>query len=688
MIRTLASLIFLLMLATPAAAAQSFIYVAVAAPPCAAGPACAPGQLVVYDAVTKEVVTTAALGSAQNVPRGMAMSPDGRRLYISLSASDGSASLAVFDTARHQMASTYAVTPAVAGPVAITRDSQRVFVAGSSLVVWDAQTTTVTAVQNQAYTDILTHPALDRVIAGITSFAFGPFLTIYALDETNGVTLASRNADFGAKLTMAADGTRVYDTMSATFIRPSSGGHVELFDPITLNDAGRIGPCPACFPTLTVDAPVRNRVYVMQSAGPTAFNAFDRTTGVSLGSLPVEQRTSMAVVSADERRAWVASFQTPDPGSNPPTRGANVLTVIDLESFTVAGTIPLAASALQMAGTPPPGAARCSYAVNARQSSWTRDGGTATITLSTGCAWEASENASWLHLPADAASGFGPRTFTVTVDPFFGGEAARSASLVIGGQVVTFTQAGFGAQPAFGSFDTPGDNAAGITGSLPVTGWVLDDVGTSRVRITRDAVAGEPAGEVYLGDATFVEGARPDVQAIFPALPFASRAGWGYLLLTNMLPGGGTGTYRLHAYADDVDGHTTFLGSRTFSAANTTASLPFGTIDTPGQGEAVSGIITNWGWALTPQPGFIPTDGSTIDVVIDGVAVGRPTFGFDRADIAALFPGYANTNSAVGYFTIDTRTLSNGVHTIAWVVRDSLGRVQGIGSRYFTVANP
>jgi hypothetical protein len=74
--------------------------------------------------------------------------------------------------------------------------------------------------------------------------------------------------------------------------------------------------------------------------------------------------------------------------------------------------------------------------------------------------------------------------------------------------------------------------------------------------------------------------------------------------------------------------------------------------------------------------------------VIDGVVVGHPTYGFDRADIAALFPGYANTNSAVGYFTIDTRTLSNGVHTIAWVVRDSLGRAQGIGSRYFTVQNP
>ena len=116
--------------------------------------------------------------------------------------------------------------------------------------------------------------------------------------------------------------------------------------------------------------------------------------------------------------------------------------------------------------------------------------------------------------------------------------------------------------------------------------------------------------------------------------------------------------------------------------------MPFGTLDTPSQGQTVSGTILNWGWALTPQPASISTDGSTIDVVVDNVVVGHPTFGLDRSDVASLFPNYANTHSAVGYFTIDTTTLTNGVHTIAWVVRDSLGRAQGIGSRYFTVQNP
>jgi hypothetical protein len=95
----------------------------------------------------------------------------------------------------------------------------------------------------------------------------------------------------------------------------------------------------------------------------------------------------------------------------------------------------------------------------------------------------------------------------------------------------------------------------------------------------------------------------------------------------------------------------------------------------------------NFGWALTPNPAMIPFDGSTIDVFVDGVVVGHPTYGLARADIDDAFPGYANTGHAVGYFIIDTTQISNGLHTLSWVVRDSQGAAQGIGSRFFTVSN-
>jgi hypothetical protein len=72
---------------------------------------------------------------------------------------------------------------------------------------------------------------------------------------------------------------------------------------------------------------------------------------------------------------------------------------------------------------------------------------------------------------------------------------------------------------------------------------------------------------------------------------------------------------------------------------------------------------------------------------VDGVNLGHPTFNQFRPDIANLFPGLCNSNGAVGYFYIDTTKLSNGVHTIAWVVFDNRPQGEGIGSRYFNVLN-
>ena len=243
--------------------------------------------------------------------------------------------------------------------------------------------------------------------------------------------------------------------------------------------------------------------------------------------------------------------------------------------------------------------------------------------------------------------------------------------------------------PAFGSVDTPLDGST-VAGEVAIGGWGLDDSAVAGVDIYRTPVAGEAAeanGLVWIGGATFVEGARPDVALAYPSYPDATRAGWGYMLLSNLLPDRGNGRFTFHAFARTIDGARTALGSKTITVANQDSRAPFGTIDTPAQGEQVSGTIINFGWALTPGPHNIAVDGSAIDVYIDGIHRGHPVYNNYRADIAQLFPGYANSAGAVGYFILDTTTLSDGVHSIAWVVRDSGGNASGIGSRFFTVAN-
>jgi hypothetical protein len=237
--------------------------------------------------------------------------------------------------------------------------------------------------------------------------------------------------------------------------------------------------------------------------------------------------------------------------------------------------------------------------------------------------------------------------------------------------------------PPFGSFETPVDGST-VFSSIPVTGWALDDTGIDSVKIYRE----QGSELVYIGAAVLVEGARPDVAKAYPDYPNNTKAGGGYIMLTNFLPNSGNGTFVIHAIATDVVGKTTTLGTKTIICDNANAVKPFGAIDTPTQGGTASGSsFVNWGWVLTPQPNSIPTDGSTINVYVDGVNLGHPTYNISRSDIAALFPGYANSSGAAGYFHLDTTAYENGMHTIQWTASDDAGNTDGIGSRYFTIRN-
>lgn len=251
---------------------------------------------------------------------------------------------------------------------------------------------------------------------------------------------------------------------------------------------------------------------------------------------------------------------------------------------------------------------------------------------------------------------------------------------------LTIYPAGDGAVP-FGYFETPHDGDT-VSNSIPVTGWCLDDIGIESVKIYRDRVSGEGSNLVYIGDAVFIEGARPDVEFNYPEYPFNYKAGWGYLLLTNSLPGSGNGIFNIYAIATDKEGNQVTLGTKTIICDNANTVKPFGAIDTPIQGGTAAGKkFVNFGWALTPQPNTIPVDGDTITVWVDGLPLGNPVYNNYREDIATLFPGYNNSNGAIGYYFLDTSRFQNGVHTISWSITDNAGNSDGIGSRYFKIQN-
>jgi hypothetical protein len=327
--------------------------------------------------------------------------------------------------------------------------------------------------------------------------------------------------------------------------------------------------------------------------------------------------------------------------------------------------------------------------------------------------WTAASNQPWLQV--SPGSGSGSATLSVRVVftaglPSSGtlegqialsytGAASAGGSIAVKLNLLSGTS-----QKPFGVVDTPVDHRTGVTGAIPFTGWMLDDVEGVRVMICRAAVGAEiappeancaGASQIFVGIPVFIDHARPDVAAAYPEIPLNTRGGWGFMVLTNMLPdiarglpSGGNGTFVFYVWGEDREGNTQLLGTRTITCDNEHATKPFGAIDTPTQGGTASGAnYLNFGWTLTPLPKTIPLDGSTIRVLVDGVDIGPASYNHFRSDIATLFPGYANSAGGVGFRIIDTRTLTNGLHTIAWVVTDSAGVSDGIGSRYFAVSN-
>jgi hypothetical protein len=320
--------------------------------------------------------------------------------------------------------------------------------------------------------------------------------------------------------------------------------------------------------------------------------------------------------------------------------------------------------------------------------------------------WTAASSQSWLQL--SPASGFGTTTVTVSVNPLTAPTSGTNTATITFTATdgvapsktvtVTFvvTSATAPAAPPNGSFDTPTDGST-VSGSIAITGWALDNIEVTKVEIWRDAHTSDPAaakstaadargGKVFIGNPSFVEGARPDVEGISPNAPRNYRAGWGYIMLTRGLIWDGSGPFKIYAFAFDAENNMTALGSKTITINNAASLKPFGAIDTPGQGETVSGVINNFGWV-------IPSKGSTISqqnvqVFIDNVFVGNPGGLSRRPDLDAGFgPLGFDTSQANRVLSIDTTQFSNGVHTIGWLVTDSSGQADGVGSRFIKIQN-
>ena len=179
-----------------------------------------------------------------------------------------------------------------------------------------------------------------------------------------------------------------------------------------------------------------------------------------------------------------------------------------------------------------------------------------TIDEQPGSAWMVTANRPWIVVTP--STGLVPATLRVSIDPAAAAALAPSVNSYTGEigitaafapatavrtllAALTLPASGLTSAPT-GVFETPLNNTTGASGAN-----ARDRVGDRRHRPRPDPnfrhpVPGEGPSEIFTGDATRVKGARADIAARF-GTPQSRRAGWGYMLLSNVLPGAGNGTF-------------------------------------------------------------------------------------------------------------------------------------------------
>jgi FlaG/FlaF family flagellin (archaellin) len=215
--------------------------------------------------------------------------------------------------------------------------------------------------------------------------------------------------------------------------------------------------------------------------------------------------------------------------------------------------------------------------------------------------------------------------------------------------------------PAFGTLDSPTQDQK-VTGTINVSGWALDGAGVTKLDVLVDGVV---KGQAVYNDA------RPDVANAFPAYN-NQNSGFHYSLDTTSLS---YGTHSITIRDTSLNGSQTNIASKTINIPS-----PIGNIDNPGQGQSVNSVVTVSGWALDIK-------GITkLEVVIDGVVQGQAIYGDPRQDVASVFPVYKNSNAGFHY-SLDTRKLTNGSHTLAVRETSNDAAVTILSTKTINVAN-
>ena len=231
------------------------------------------------------------------------------------------------------------------------------------------------------------------------------------------------------------------------------------------------------------------------------------------------------------------------------------------------------------------------------------------------------------------------------------------------------------AQSWTGNFEGPfGGVSNAATGAVPLTGWVLADVGVRRVVIQVD---GEDVGQADFGQP------RPDVTSPFPGFPDSPSPGFGYVLDSTPYI---NGVHHIGARAELNDG--TYVDLQPVHSIlfqnNTHILRPFGEINRPNRNAQLVGfcdldnpfrrpsIISGWTLDLGVETG--DTGVGFVELLVDGSIIfntrldcryipelGGLTncYGLPRLDVEHKYPFALDAPNAGFRFGLDIGALLN-----------------------------
>jgi PQQ-dependent catabolism-associated beta-propeller protein len=279
------------------------------------------GTVTVIDTATDKVVATVKLGFR---PRGIEVSPDGRRVYVALSDTarntqgPGDAIVAI-DAATRKLVTRY---DAGTDPerFAVSRDGSRLYASNE-----DAGTATIT--------DLKKRKVLKALVVGIEpeGVALSPDgRWIYVTAETSNTVsvIDTRAARVVASFLVdprpraaafSPDGRRAYVTAEI-------GGTVSVVD-TARHQVVRSIPIPGAHPVGVVVSPDGKRVYVANGHG-NSVAVLDEASGKLLATIPVGKRPWGIAVTPDGRKVYTANGVSND------------VSVIDTTTFKPIATIP------------------------------------------------------------------------------------------------------------------------------------------------------------------------------------------------------------------------------------------------------------------------------------------------------------------------------------------------------------